>query len=293
VVGSRLGNLDLPYDKYWGDPAAQKVIQIDVDPRHIGVTRPLALGIVSDARFALEALEHALESHVVCAKDRAFLARCREAADGWWREQMSVVEQWQGPGIHPARAMQAIGDHFGRDAVYVTDGGNTSLWAYWFLPPTQPRSYASILELGMLGTGIPSALGAKLGAPEREVVCVTGDGAAGFHFMEMQSAVRESAKITTIVFAEGSWTMEEANERMLYGRTFGTAMGTVRWDVVGQGLGCKGFYADSLDGLRSALESSRAAKEPVVICVRSDREANLAIPQDALMRFVEVYNGPM
>jgi acetolactate synthase-1/2/3 large subunit len=47
--------------------------------------------------------------------------------------------------------------------VYVTDGGNTSLWAGAVLPPTQPRSYHSILELGMLGTGIPSAIGAKLG----------------------------------------------------------------------------------------------------------------------------------
>ena len=47
--------------------------------------------------------------------------------------------------------------------------------------------------------------------------------------------------MTTVVFAEGSWTMEEPNERMLYGRTFGTAMGTVRWDVVGQGLGCAGY----------------------------------------------------
>ena len=73
----------------------------------------------------------------------------------------------------------AIGAFFGPDAVYTVDGGNTSLWAYSLLPPTRPRSYHSILELGMLGTGIPSAIGAKLGAPDREVVCVTGDGAAG------------------------------------------------------------------------------------------------------------------
>ena len=47
VVGSRLGNLDLPYDKYWGDPDRQKIVQIDVDPRSLGVTRPLALGLVA------------------------------------------------------------------------------------------------------------------------------------------------------------------------------------------------------------------------------------------------------
>ena len=92
----------------------------------------------------------------------------------------------------------------------------------------------------MLGTGVPSALGAKLGNPERDVVCVTGDGAAGFHFMEMQSAVREDARFTTVVVSEGSWSMEVPNEQMLYGKNFGTEMGTIRWDIVSQGLGCEG-----------------------------------------------------
>src|SRR5438094_2572923 len=189
VAGSRLGNLDLPYDKYWGDPATQRVVQIDVDPRHIGVTRPV--------------------------------------------------------------------------------------------------------ELGMLGTGVPAALGAKLGSPAREVVCVTGDGAAGFHFMEMQSAAREGAKITVIVFAEGSWSMEVPNEQMLYGRNFGTEMGTVRWDVVARGLGCEGFYAESLAEVEAALAKARAVAGPVVICVRTDRAANLGVAPEAGLRFAEVYQGPM
>jgi acetolactate synthase-1/2/3 large subunit len=167
------------------------------------------------------------------------------------------------------------------------------MWAHGALPPTRPRSYHNILELGMLGTGIPSAIGAKLGAPEREVVCVTGDGAAGFHFMEMQSAARDGIKVTTVVFAEGSWTMEEPNERLLYGRTFGTAMGTVRWDRVGEGLGCRGWYVERLEDLGGALAAARAGDGPAVVCVRSERDANLQLPEDMVGRFVEVYRGPL
>src|SRR5262249_37616587 len=92
AAGSRLGHLDLPYDKYWGDPSTQRIIQIDVDPRHIGVTRPLALGIVADVKSALERLVSALDARRVRPKDPGFLARCRGAADRWWKEQMSVVE---------------------------------------------------------------------------------------------------------------------------------------------------------------------------------------------------------
>jgi len=158
---------------------------------------------------------------------------------------------------------------------------------------TRPRSYHGILELGMLGTGIPSAIGATLAEPDRDVVCVTGDGAAGFNFMEMQSAARERLPVTVVVCAEGSWTMEEPNERLLYGRTFGTEMGTVRWDRVADGLGCRGSYVEQLADLEPALVQARDGRDPTVVCVRTDRGANLATPQELIMRFVEVYQGAM
>ena len=86
--------------------------------------------------------------------------------------------------------------------------------------------------------------------------------------------------------------MEEPNERMLYGRTFGTEMGTVRWDRVGEGLGCHGAYVERLEQLAPALERAGEEERPAVVCVKTDREANLATPQELLMRFVEVYQGP-
>jgi len=87
--------------------------------------------------------------------------------------------------------------------------------------------------------------------------------------------------------------MEEPNERMLYGRTFGTEMGPVRWDVVGQGLGCEGFYAEQLEDLEPALERAKTTAGPAVVCIRTNRDANLAMPTDPLVRFVEVYQGPI
>jgi len=292
ALGTRLGNLDVPYDKYWGDGSRQKLIHIDVDPRHLGVTRPLTLGIVADLGSAAKELADALRARGAKPCDPKDLRRYADAEQAWRPPQLAAVAAWAGPGIHPAHAMLAIGEAFGPGAVYVADGGNTSLWAHGTLPATAPRSYHNILELGMLGTGIPSAIGAKLGAPEREVVCVTGDGAAGFHFMEMQSAAREGVKVTTIVFAEGSWTMEELNERMLYGRTFGTAMGTVRWDKVGEGLGCEPYFVEKIEDLGAALAGARAARGPSVVCLATNRDANLMLPQDMAARFFEVYQGP-
>src|SRR5208283_4486526 len=183
VVGSRMGNLDTPYDKYWGDPANQKLIQVDIDQRNMGVTRPIALGIVADAKSALEGLLRMLKTKRAQPKAGEDMTRYRETAREWREKRFKSVTAWSRPGIHPAHEIETIGKVFGANSIYVADGGNTSLWSLWFLPSTKPRSYLNILELGMLGTGIPSAIGAKLGNPEREVVCVSGDGAAGFNFM--------------------------------------------------------------------------------------------------------------
>lgn len=292
VVGSRMGNLDVPYDKYWGDPAGQRLIQIDVDPENLGVSRPLTLGIVADARVAAEGIAERLRAMELPPRAGADLARYREIDEQAKIEQATPILEWQGPGIHPAHAVGAIGAFFGPDAVYTVDGGNTSLWAYSVLPPTLPNSYHSILELGMLGTGIPQAIGAKLGAPEREVVCITGDGAAGFNMMEMQSAAREGLAITTIVFAEGTWTMEEPNELALYGKTFGTEQGEIRWDLVAEGLGCQSEYVDRIEDLDAALNRAKGHDGPSLICLRTDHAANLAVPAQMIARFFEVYSGP-
>ncbi|MEZ5075628.1 MAG: thiamine pyrophosphate-binding protein [Solirubrobacterales bacterium] len=293
VAGSRIGNLDVPFDKYWGDPAAKKLIQIDVDPLHLGVTRPLTLGIVAELGDALAGLAARLRSHAPTDRDRADLERYRALDEQVRAEQAAPILDWSGPAIHPAHAIGAVGAAFGPDAIYTVDGGNTALWAYAVLPPTRPRSYHSILELGMLGTGIPSAIGAKLGAPEREVVCVTGDGAAGFNIMEMQTAAREGVAITVVVLAEGSWTMEEPNELDHWGRTFGTGQGEIRWDRVAEGLGCHAEHVERIEDVDAALRRAREADGPSLVCVRSDHDANLAVPQAMLDRFFEVYSGPV
>jgi acetolactate synthase-1/2/3 large subunit len=111
--------------------------------------------------------------------------------------------------------------------------------------------------------------------------------------MELQPAAREQVKVTVVVFAEGSWSMEVPNEQMLYGRTFGTEMGEVRWDKIAEGLGCAGFYADSMTDLETALGAARDAAGPALVCVRTDRAANMSIPLATLHRFGEVYQGPM
>ena len=292
VVGSRLGNLDVPFDKYWGDATRCKLIHVDVDPRHIGVSRPVSLGIVAEARTALEGLTAKLRDRKIASHGRTDLEPQRKAHTDWAQALRAPVAAWSGPGIHPAQAIGMVGNVFGPDAVYCVDGGMTSLWAAMALPSTRPSSFHGILELGMLGVGIPAAIGAKLGDPSRDVVCVTGDGAAGFNIMELQVAAREGLKVTFVVMADGQWAMEVPNEMARWGKTFGTSMGEIRWDKVAEGLGGHGELVESIADLAPALARAKAYDGPALICVRTSPAANLAMHASIGGRFFEVYFGP-
>ena len=292
VVGSRIGNLDVPFDKYWGEASRCKLIHIDLDPRHIGVSRPVTLGIVADARSALEGLATKLHGRTIESHGRTDLEAQRPANQAWAQEMRELVSAWSGPGIHPGQAIGMVGELFGREAVYCVDGGMTSLWAGMTLPSTRPSSFHGILELGMLGVGIPAAIGAKLGDPTRDVVCVTGDGAAGFNIMELQVAVREGVKVTFVVMSDGQWSMEIPNEMARWGKTFGTGMGDIRWDKVAEGLGGHGEFVESIADLAPALIRARAHNGPALVCVRTSSTANLGMHQSIGGRFFEVYFGP-
>lgn len=293
VVGSRLGELDLPFDKYWGDAEKQKIIQIDVDPRNLGANRPLFRGIVADARSALAALIDILKQMGPKPKTPGRLEDYRALDRQWHEENLRPVQEYAGGKIHPAHSVQTARRVFPENAINVGDGGNTSLFNGFFTRLTVPRTSLGLFEFGHLGVGIPYAIGAKLANPDREVYVITGDGAAGFNFMELETAVRENVKITVIVHAEESWCMEEISQIVDFGdpsKIVGCRQSPVLWDKVAEGLGCHGEYVDTLEDLEGALQRARAHRLPAVVCVKTDREANLIPP--GTEQFEEVYVGP-
>ena len=295
VAGSRLGNLDLPYDKYWGDPARQQLIQIDVDPRNMGVTRPLALGIVADVKNALEGLVRVLRAKQVRAARRrrprrAIARRRRHGGTSSSRRSQS----WTGPGIHPAHVMQAVGAVFGRDAVYVTDGGNTSLWAHSCLPPTRPRSYHSILELGMLGTGIPvrhrrqarraGARGRVRDRRRRRRLQLHGDAVGGARRREDHDD-RLRRRLVDDGGAERADALRPHVRHASRARCAGTASPRGSAATASTSSGSK------TSSRRCAAPRRRRAR-PSCACAPTATPTS-AIPQELILRFVEVYQGPM
>jgi acetolactate synthase-1/2/3 large subunit len=207
---------------------------------------------------------------------------------------MQPVRGYRGSKIHPAHSVEIAREVFPPEAIMVSDGGNTSLWNMFCAPVTRPRTMLGIFEFGHLGTGIPSAIGAKLANPDKDVFVVTGDGAAGFNFMELATALREGVKITVMVHADESWTMEETACRTIYGEVsepVACDQLPIRWDKVAEGIGCHGEYVEKTEDLADAIKRAKASELPALVCVKTDKEANLQPPGWEM--FLEVYTGPL
>ncbi len=280
AVGTRFAELDgWGRPPWWGDPAEQTTIHIDADPTSIGLNRPVDVGIVGDARAALQALLEAVQARTGPREPHPHLERYKESTAAWRRELEIALDTGMG-GINPGRMVQVVRDVFPRDAITVMDGGNTSLWTVSFNPVYTPRSFLYTAKFGHLGSGLPYAIGAAMAAPNRRVYLITGDGALGFNIQELETAARYNVPIVVVVAVDRGWGMERTSQLAagLKGFVETEFYQEARYDLVAQGFGCHGELVNTLDDLRPALERAIASERPALVQVMVDPMANMSPP---------------
>ncbi|UCC64582.1 MAG: thiamine pyrophosphate-binding protein [Anaerolineae bacterium] len=281
AVGTRFGELE-----GWGRPPAwppagtQEVIHVDADPTSIGLNQPVSLGIVGDGAAVLSALLEAVKGLTGPREESAAWEEYRRLTAAWEADLEAQTRLGEG-GINPGWMIQQVRAFFPRQAIFVMDGGNTSLWCANYNPVYAPRSYLYTAKFGHLGTGLPYALGAQVAAPDRPVYLVTGDGALGFSLQELETARRHGLPVAVVVNCDRRWGMEVSSQTMAFGgeKLVGVEhYPGVRYDVVAQGLGCHGELVEAAEQLLPALERARDAGRPAVIQVLVDQVANLIPP---------------
>ena len=286
AVGTRFGELD-----FWGRPPVwreagqQKVIQVDVDARNIGLNRPTDLALVGDAKVVLAQVLEAAREMSPPRDTYAQIATVKDVDDRWRQQMRERVADPERRPMVPGQIFTEVNEFFPPDTVFALDGGNTCVWAAHYLKVPGPRSMLWTSNAGHLGTGLPYAIGAKVAAPERTVCCISGDSAFRFNMQELETAVRHQLAITIIVAVDGAWGMEKSAQRRVWGREapwFGSEHAPARYDQVAVAMGCHGEYADRALDLRSALERSAASGKPSVIHAAVDPVENVDPPGLAL-----------
>lgn len=282
AVGTRLGELNMwGQPPMFGEPDKQRLIQIDTEPAHIGLNRPTDIPLVGDARTVLAQLCEAVGELTEKRAPHAKIAEFRALQDQFDQELATALENKARQPMLTGQILKACNAFFDADAIFVMDGGNTTLWDIHYHVARTPRSVIYSMNYGHLGTGLPYAIGAKLAAPKKQVYCVTGDSAFGFNIQELETAVRNALPVIVLVAVDGAYGMEKSAQLRQFGRQapwFGHDHAPVRYDQVAIAMGCHGEYVEAVDDLRPALERAAASGKPAVIHVVVDPEANVDPP---------------
>lgn len=258
ALGTRLD--EITSGGYSQPKPSSTVIQVYPSDQEIGRSVPVDLGIVADVGLCLEALleeEPAPRKHDWSGAHAAYLAHAEVGPS----RSTAMLDA----AIVVKRLMEG---YEGADPIVTNDAGNFSafLHRHWVYGPKSQVAPIS----GAMGYGIPSAIGAKLAAPHREVLAVAGDGGFLMSGQELETAARLSLPLVAAVFRNGLYGTIAMHQARRIGRFSGVDIGQV--DIAGfaRSLGCLGFTVTEETELIEAVAKARAHDGPAVLDIMID-----------------------
>lgn len=264
LVGTRLnyviGHLKSP--RFREDA---KFIQVDVDPKEIGITRRPDVAVLGDAKKVLQQFAEVARSLGRPERYRAWTEHLT-AINRKRSTEAEIQRKTAQRPIHPLRLCKEIRDFMDRDAVLCVDGQEILNFARQSIPIYEPAHAMSSGCFGTMGVGLPCGIGAKIAKPNTQVIVLHGDGSFGINGFEMDTAVRHNLPIIVVISNNGGWT---GRDRPKAGRELGFS----RYDEAFEALGCHGEFVEKPEYIRPALRRAAAAGKPAVINVMVDPDA--------------------
>ena len=256
---------------YW--PKEAKIIQVDINPDRIGLTKKVTVGIVGDSKKVAEAVLARLAptaGNHARSERKAIIARTKS---GWLQALSSMDHEDDDEGttwnararadkpdwMSPRMAWRAIQSALPKDAIISSDIGNNCAIGNAYPTFEAGRKYLAPGLFGPCGYGMPAVVGAKIGCPDMPVVGFSGDGAFGIAVTELTAIGRgEWPAITQVVFRNYQWGAEKRNSTLWYEDNFiGTELDTgVSYAGIAKACGLQGVVARTMDEVRDALAAA-------------------------------------
>ncbi|THF65210.1 sulfoacetaldehyde acetyltransferase [Pseudothauera rhizosphaerae] len=280
ALGTRLGPFGtLPQYglDYW--PAQAKIIQVDADARVLGLVKKIALGIHGDARAAAQAITAELPAR---APDVARIAEIAAERAAWAAELDAQAGANEAGRVDPRRALAALARARPADAMVATDIGNVCSVSNSYLQFDAPNSFFAAMSFGNCGYAFPTAIGAKVGRPDRPSIAYVGDGAWGMSLAEVLTCVRENIPVVAVVFDNAQWGAEKRNQIDYFDSRFlGTELANPNFAEVARAMGGHGITVEHEDQVGDALRAAIASNRPTVINLRLTRALGDPFRRDA------------
>lgn len=291
AVGTALGGMVT--DSYRLIAPDVRIIHVSIDPDVLGMNFPTELGLVSDARTFLEAVhEAAVRLEVLpspaAVKHTAHLAAERSA----WHERrlgLAAHDGLDGGPMRPEAIMASLDRRLADDAVFVADTGYSSAWAGALADIKQAGRHFMRAD-GSLGWAFPAALGAQLAEPDRQVVCITGDGGFGYHIGDIETAIRHQLPVIVIILNNQTLAFEEHVQDLLYGKVVPSVneFVDVNYGAIARAFGANGFRVANIEDFERALAHGLKRSGPTIIDAVIDRDAIAPVTRYDRVRIREV-----
>jgi len=256
---------------YW--PKDAKIIQVDINPDRIGLTKKVSVGIIGDAAKVARGILGQLSDSAGDEGREARRAKIAETKSRWAQQLSSMDHEDDDPGttwnerarqakpdwMSPRMAWRAIQSALPREAIISSDIGNNCAIGNAYPSFEEGRKYLAPGLFGPCGYGLPAIVGAKIGRPDVPVVGFAGDGAFGIAVNELTAIGRsEWPGVTQIVFRNYQWGAEKRNSTLWFDDNFvGTELDDdVSYAGIAQACGLKGVVARTMDELTDALNQA-------------------------------------
>jgi acetolactate synthase I/II/III large subunit len=259
-------------------PLATTIVQIDADPVELGRSYPNTLGILGDPKASLARLVEAVGRP---ARDRAFAEEAaRLVAD--WRATMAPLVADDKVPVRVERLCAEVTKALPANGILVADTGYSGIWTGTMVD-FNGTGQTYLRAAGSLGWSFPAALGAQCAAPNRRVLCFTGDGGFYYHLAELETARRCGVPLAVVVNNNSGFGQNLSGVRRIAGNRPGRGEALVRFGptdfaAVASSFGVRGIRVERPAELAPALSEALAAGDPVVVDVVTDIEPRAPEP---------------
>ena len=240
------------------------IVHVDVDPTSISKTIKSHIPVVGCLATVLEQLQTAI--------DKSPIKIDRSAQEDWWRQVISWREQKclsynsDGDKIKPQAVIEAIYEATNGDAYVSSDVGQHQMFAAQYYPFKHPRQWINSGGLGTMGFGLPAAMGVKLAFPEKESLCVTGDGSIQMNIQELSTCLQYNLAVKVISLNNRSLGMVRQWQDMIYGGRHSSSYMESLPDFVKlvESYGHVGIRVNTLDELQPAIDKAMSITDRLV-----------------------------
>jgi sulfoacetaldehyde acetyltransferase len=291
---------------YW--PKNAKIIQVDLKPERIGLTKAVTVGIVGDAAKVANGIIGQLSAAAGDTDRAARKARIADTKAAWDVELEGMTNEEDDPGttwneraraakpewLSPRMVWRAISSVLPKEAIISSDIGNNCAIGNAYPTFEEGRKYLAPGLFGPCGYGLPAVVGAKIGCPDTPVVGFSGDGAFGIAVTELTAIGREEwPAVTMIVLRNYQWGAEKRNSTLWFDDNFvGTELDeNVNYAGIASACGLIGVQARTMDEVSSALSQAlvdQAAGKTSLIEILINQELGDPFRRDAMKNPVQV-----